>query len=82
MSNEVLTTKDQLRNWLNAGNTITVLEATIILRTVDLRQYITQLRREGLPITDEWQTNEQTKKRFKKYWLVKPEPGQQKLNLQ
>lgn len=71
-----LTTKDQLRNWLNAGNSITVLDATTILKTVDLRQYITQLRREGLNIVDEWQRNNNTNKRFKKYWLKKDEKQQ------
>jgi len=57
----------KIRTALKSGYKLTV---TMVLRcfgTSELRHYLSQLRKEGLDIKDEWQSEDG--KRWKVYWL-------------
>ena len=70
------TTTKLIMDYLNTGNKLSVLEAVDLCHTVDLRRYITDIRRDGHNVKDEWCKNENTKKRFKRYWIEKQGNGQ------
>lgn len=53
------------------GQKLTVLSAVKKFNTVDLRKRISELRREGFKINDEWCVNNSTKSRYKSYWIKK-----------
>lgn len=77
------TTKQKIKEILLSGTVLTSCGTAEIYLTADFRKYVSDLRKEGLNIIDEWTTSS-TGKRFKNYWLKKEEPiepGQQKLNL-
>ena len=51
------------------GEKLTVLGAISKFKTVELRKRISELRRSGFHIKDEWLTNSNTKSRFKTYFI-------------
>lgn len=57
----------KVRNALNSGLRLTVLSAISICSTVDLRKYVSMLRKEGLNIQNEWV--QKGNKSYKVYWL-------------
>lgn len=59
----------KVRQALNQGLRLTVLTAISICDTVDLRKYVSMLKREGMNIQSEWV--QKGNKSFKKYFLVK-----------
>lgn len=69
MENQVETNKANVKNALNAGLKLTVLSA-VKLGTIDLRKYVSILKREGMDIISEPTQNE-NKKRFNTYYLRK-----------
>jgi len=58
--------KEQIKNGLEAGKTLTVLDALNQFRTIELRKYVSMLRKEGLNIQDRWVSK--NGKRFKEYF--------------
>lgn len=60
-----------IKKHLLSGKKITVLEAVLKFETVDLRKRISEFRREGLKISDEWVVNKKTKSRYKIYFIKK-----------
>lgn len=69
MENQVETNKENVKNALNAGLKLTVLSA-IKLGTIDLRKYVSMLRKEGMDIISE-PTQNGNKKRYNTYYLRK-----------
>ena len=51
------------------GQKLTVLGTVRRFNTVELRKRISELRREGFHIKDEWETNKQTKSKYKVYYV-------------
>ncbi len=62
-----MATREQIKNGLEAGKTLTVVSALNEYRTIDLRKYISDLRKEGMNIQDRWV--EKNGKRFKEYFV-------------
>ena len=62
-------TREQIKNGLEAGKTLTVVDALNQYRTIDLRKYISDLRKEGMVINDRWVTK--NGKRYKEYFVSK-----------
>lgn len=60
--------KAKLLRWLEDGNTITAAEAFSVLGTVELPARVSDLRKMGYEIEDEW--IEANGARFKRYWLA------------
>ncbi len=58
--------KEQIKNGFEAGKTLTVLDALNQFRTIELRKYVSMLRKEGLNIQDRWVSK--NGKRFKEYF--------------
>lgn len=50
-----------------SGRILTSCSAAREFLTGDLRKYVSNLRKEGVPIKDEWETSENGK-RYKKYY--------------
>ena len=61
---------EQVENYLMTGNPLTVLDCFKMFNTFELRKIVCILKSKGLKINSEWQTNYQTKSRFKKYYLI------------
>ena len=68
MENQIETNLSRVRLCLMGGAKLTVLTAIKYCRTVDLRKYISMLKREGLDIISE-PTFNANKKRFNTYYL-------------
>ncbi|HEX2920924.1 MAG TPA: helix-turn-helix domain-containing protein [Bacteroidales bacterium] len=54
-----------------AGERLSVVSALQRFRTIELRKFVSDIRKEGFPISDLWEKNPSTKKRFKVYFLDK-----------
>ena len=61
--------KKQIRLHLELGLSITGLQALKLFKTIRLAVYISRLIKDGVPITDEWIS--ENGKRFKRYRLKK-----------
>lgn len=61
----------QIANYLKQGQSLTVVKALELFRTIELRKIVSTLRRQGMQIEDEWITSE-AGKRYKRYFLNKP----------
>ena len=61
----------KIRAHFEAGHSLTVVDCLNQFRTIELRKIVSTLRREGLAIDDEWVTNPNSKKKFKRYFLRK-----------
>lgn len=57
-----------IRKLLLGGCKLTVLLVLRIVNTLELRHYLSILRKEGMIIKDEWKTTDDGK-RFKVYWV-------------
>lgn len=57
-----------VRRELEAGKRITVLSVLNSIGTIEARKYLSDLRKLGMAIKDEWCTSDNGK-RFKTYWL-------------
>lgn len=68
MENQIETNLSRVRMCLLGGAKLTVLTAIRYCRTIDLRKYISMLRKEGLDIIAE-PTFNSNKKRFNTYYL-------------
>ena len=68
MENQIETNISLVRLYLTAGVKLTVASALRYCHTVDLRKYISMLRKEGLDIVSE-PTSNGNKKRFNTYYL-------------
>ena len=54
---------------LTNGKTLTVLDGLTLYRTIDLRKYISDLRKDGNLISDRWVKS--NGKKFKQYFIPK-----------
>lgn len=54
---------------LLSGQVLTTLTGNQLASTVDFRKAISVLRQKGYPISDEWSTNPNNTKRFKRYFF-------------
>lgn len=70
MENQFETNKAKVKMCLNGGAKLTVLSAIRYCSTIDLRKYISILKREGMDIISE-PTQNGNKKRFNTYYLRK-----------
>ena len=61
--------KQVVLDYLKTGRPLTSMDGFRLLNTTCAKDYISQLRREGYPITDAWITNPESKKRYKVYAL-------------
>lgn len=62
---------NKVKEWLEAGNTITDEVAVKLCRSYRLSSIIYELRHsKGLNVQDRWLVNENTKTRYKEYYLV------------
>lgn len=68
MNDQIETNLSRVRLCLMGGAKLTVLTAIKYCRTIDLRKYVSMLRKEGLDIIAEPTFNE-NKKRFNTYYL-------------
>lgn len=68
IDNQIETNISMVRNAFKAGIKLTVASALRICKTVDLRKYVSMLRKEGLDIVSEPTING-NKKRFNTYYL-------------
>lgn len=70
--NEVQT--QQLLHYMEAGNSITGMEALTLIGCMRLPARIADLKRAGVPIEDEWvyktDDNGKVVKKWKKYWIA------------
>lgn len=68
MKDQSETNLSKVRDAFNSGLKLTVLSAIKIASTIDLRKYVSMLKREGLDIVAE-PTFNGNKKRFNTYYL-------------
>lgn len=61
--------KKKIKELLQSGERLTVLSVFRVVKSFELRHYVTQLKREGLAIKSEWASAKG--KRWKEYWLEK-----------
>lgn len=61
--------KKQMREDLEGGMTLTVLTGLKLYKTIDLRKYISDLKKEGMNIQSRWV--QRNKKRYKEYFIGK-----------
>jgi len=67
-SNQQETNLSKVRSAFNSGLKLTVLSAISIASTIDLRKYVSMLKKEGMNIIAE-PTENGNKKRFNTYYL-------------
>ena len=61
--------KQTVLNFLKSGRSLTTYDGFNMLGLTCAKDYVSQLRRDGYPITDAWITNPESKKRYKVYAL-------------
>jgi hypothetical protein len=61
---------NQVEAFLMTGQPLTVLDCFTMFKTFELRKIVCLLKDKGHNIESEWQTNYQTKSRYKKYYLI------------
>lgn len=62
---------EAIKNHLLSGKRLTSLDAVRLFGTIKLTTRISEMRRDGLKINDEWLVNKKTKSRYKSYWIKK-----------
>lgn len=62
---------EAIKNHLLSGKRLTSLDAVRLFGTIKLTTRISEMRRDGLKINDEWLVNNKTKTRYKSYWIKK-----------
>lgn len=70
-TSESKTNLSKIKVLFEKGEKLTVITAYKKVGTFELKHYVCKLRSEGMRITDEWREN--NRKRWKVYWLSKPE---------
>ena len=65
MSNKI----KNIESFLLTGKALTVLDCFNLFQTFELRKVVCVLKSRGMEIKSEWQVNDQTKTRYKKYYL-------------
>lgn len=63
------TIKQMIRTDLELGMTLTVISGLKNYRTIDLRKYISDLKKDGVNISDRWVLK--NKKKYKEYFISK-----------
>ena len=61
--------KEAIKNHLLSGKRLTSLDAVRLFGTIKLTTRISEMRRDGLKINDEWLVNNKTKTRYKVYFI-------------
>lgn len=61
--------KEAIKNHLLSGKRLTSLDAVRLFKTIKLTTRISEMRRDGLKINDEWLVNNKTKTRYKVYFI-------------
>lgn len=73
--------KEVLLNHLMAGNSISALEALVLFNTMKATARISDLRLDGYRISDEWEENLETGKRFKIYFCTEEDKAHNRSRL-
>lgn len=60
---------EAIKNHLLSGKRLTSLDAVRLFGTIKLTTRISEMRRDGLKINDEWLVNNKTKTRYKVYFI-------------
>lgn len=63
------TIESKIKKHFEDGYSLTVVEALRYFNTIELRKFVSNLRRKGLDIKDEWVENSTSRKKFKRYFL-------------
>lgn len=58
-----------IESYLLTNQALTVLDCFNLFQTFELRKIVCVLKSRGMKIKSEWQVNDQTKTRYKKYYL-------------
>jgi hypothetical protein len=61
----------QVEEFLGTGQPLTVLDCFNLFKTFELRKIVCVLKTRGLNIESQWQENQETKSRYKMYFLAK-----------
>lgn len=64
-----MTTISRVRSYFLRGGKLTACKAARLFLTPDLRKYVSDFRKDGIPITDKWEVSKNGK-RYKIYWLA------------
>ena len=59
--------KQAIKEILEFGEKVTVKSIWLVLKTTELRHYLSQLRKDGIVILSKWVSN--GKSRFKEHWI-------------
>ena len=62
---------EAIKKHLLSGKKLTSLDAVKLFGTIKLTTRISEMRRGGMKINDEWIVNKKTKSRYKSYWVKK-----------
>lgn len=62
--------KERVHRYLAEGKTLTAFDGFTKLGIVSVRDYISMLRADGMPIASEWRENLTTGKRWKEYFMA------------
>lgn len=62
---------EAIKKHLLSGKKLTSLDAVKLFGTIKLTTRISEMRRDGMKINDEWLVNKKTKSRYKCYWINK-----------
>lgn len=64
----------QLQQYMEAGNTVTGLEALNLFGCMRLPARVADMKRNGVPVQDDWEyeldENGKVVKKWKKYWIA------------
>jgi hypothetical protein len=61
--------KERVHRYLASGKTLTAFDGFKELGIVSVRDYISLLKADGVPISSEWRYNADFSKRFKEYFI-------------
>lgn len=62
---------EAIKKHLLSGKKLTSLDAVKLFGTIKLTTRISEMRRDGFKINDEWLVNKKTKSRYKVYFIQK-----------
>jgi hypothetical protein len=60
--------KERVHRYLAEGNTLTAFDGFSKFQIVSVRDYVSMLKKDGLPIKSEWRKSA-TGARYKAYWI-------------
>jgi hypothetical protein len=61
---------NHVKEFFMTGKSLTVLDCFNLFKTSELRKIVCVLKSKGLRIESQWILNENTKTRYKKYYLI------------